>query len=225
MRTVAVLLAGGVGSRVGAGLPKQLLEVAGKPLLAHCLATFDAHPGIDEIVVMMVPTHLEAARELAAPHAKVTAVLPGAESRDATTRAALAALGDDVLVLLHDAARPLLDAATITACLSALADHDAVTVAIASADTVITTAADGSMDQTPDRAGLRRLQTPQGFRAPVIRRAHELALADPRFVPTDDATVVRRYLPEVTVAVVEGSERNLKVTTALDLVIAEQLLR
>lgn len=231
MRTVAVLLAGGTGTRIGADLPKQLIPVGGKPLMTHCLATFEEHPGIDEIIIMMAADHLAAARSLALGHPKVSQVLPGAGSRDATTRAALAALkqaavgDDDLHVLLHDAARPFVDAATISACLAALTNHDAVTVAIESTDTIITMAADGTMNTTPDRSRLRRLQTPQCFRASVIDRAHQRALADPAFVPTDDATVVRRYLPEVSVAIVAGSERNLKVTTALDLIIAEQLLR
>jgi 2-C-methyl-D-erythritol 4-phosphate cytidylyltransferase len=98
-----------------------------------------------------------------------------------------------------------------------------VGVAVPASDTIVVVA-DGVMTQIPRRESLMRCQTPQGFRLPVITRAHELALADPDYVPTDDCGVVLRYLPDVPVHVVQGSERNLKVTYPRDLAIAEVLL-
>ncbi|MDT0200602.1 2-C-methyl-D-erythritol 4-phosphate cytidylyltransferase [Nocardioides sp. AE5] len=230
MSTVAVVLAGGIGTRMGAEVPKQLLELAGRPLLAHTLASFEAHDGIDEVLVLMAPDFLARAEEIAAGFTKVSRVLPGADSRHATTRAALAALegaghGEETQVVLHDAARPLVGAAVIDRCLAALATYDALTTAIASADTIVEIAGpEPLLASTPERSTLRRVQTPQCFRLGVIRRAHALAEADPGFAPTDDATVVRRYLPQVPVAIVEGDERNLKVTTPTDLLVAERLL-
>jgi ribitol-5-phosphate 2-dehydrogenase (NADP+) / D-ribitol-5-phosphate cytidylyltransferase len=130
-------------------------------------------------------------------------------------------------VLLHDAARPLVDQRITADCVAALAVHRAVGVAVPSPDT-IAVASDGVMTAMPRRDSLVRVQTPQGFRLSVIRRAHELASADPRFgdLPaTDDCGIVLRYLPDVGVRIVPGSERNLKITFPRDLAIAEALLR
>ncbi len=129
-------------------------------------------------------------------------------------------------MLFHDAARPLLDQATIAGCVRALGSYQAVGVAVPTSDTIVEVA-DGLMTGMPHRDTLRRCQTPQGFRLSVIRTAHELALADPAFADltaTDDCGVVLRYLPDVPVAVVPGSERNIKITYPGDLSIAEVLL-
>lgn len=225
-RRVAVLLAGGTGSRTGLGLPKQLVEVGGRTLLEHALRALHAHPQVDDVVVVMAPGHLDAARAVAAGYPKVSAVLPGGATRTASTLAALAHLGDeDCLLLLHDAARPLLTQRIIGDSLAALADHDAVATAVPSTDTVLEVGPGGTLTGVPARAGLRRAQTPQGFRSDVLRRAYAAAAADPDFVATDDCSVVHRYLPEVPVAVVDGDEVNLKVTSRLDLMIVEELLR
>jgi 2-C-methyl-D-erythritol 4-phosphate cytidylyltransferase len=225
-RRVAVLLAGGTGSRTGLELPKQLVEVGGRTVLEHALRALHDHPRVDDVVVVMTPGHLDAARTVAAGYPKVSAVLPGGETRTASTLAALAHLGDeDCLLLLHDAARPLLTQRIVGDCLAVLADHGAVATVIASTDTVFEVGPDGTISGVPARAGLRRAQTPQGFRSDVLRRAYAAAAADPDFVATDDCSVVHHYLPDVRVAVVEGDEVNLKVTSRLDLAIVAELLR
>jgi 2-C-methyl-D-erythritol 4-phosphate cytidylyltransferase len=233
MSTVGVVLAGGTGTRMGREVPKQLLELAGRPLLLHAVAAFQTAPEIDEVVVMMAPAYLDMARELLATHESgtPTQVLPGGATRTQSTRLALAALGDDPRdVLLHDAARPLVTARLIGDCVRALATAEAVTAAVASTDTVATVAdrGDGAViTGIGDRASVRRVQTPQGFRLATIRRAYALADADAGsgFVATDDTSVVLRYLPDVAVRVVEGEESNIKVTTQGDLALAETLLR
>jgi 2-C-methyl-D-erythritol 4-phosphate cytidylyltransferase len=144
-----------------------------------------------------------------------------------STRRAISELGSvECDVLFHDAARPLVDQRIIADCSAALATHRAVGVAVPSSDT-IAVVSDGAMTDMPRRDSLVRLQTPQGFRLSVIRRAHELAAADPRFgdLPaTDDCGIVLRYLPEVSVHIVPGNERNLKITFPGDLAIAETLI-
>jgi len=119
------------------------------------------------------------------------------------------------------------DQRIIADCVAALAEHRAVGVAVPSSDT-IAVVSDGTMADMPRRDTLVRLQTPQGFRLSVIRRAHELAAADPRFadlLATDDCGIVLRYLPDVRVHIVRGSERNLKITFPRDLAVAEALLQ
>jgi 2-C-methyl-D-erythritol 4-phosphate cytidylyltransferase len=222
-----VLLAGGVGTRVGLAYPKQLVRVAGRPLMEHTLAAFDAHPDVDDILVMMAPGHLDAVHEMVRTggYSKVRQVLEGAETRTATTMRALDALGnDDCKVLLHDAVRPLVPPGVIGACLSALDTYDAVTVAIPSADTIIEVGPDDTIRGAPLRATLRRVQTPQGFRLAVIRDAYATAAADPGLEATDDCGVVLRYAPHVPIGVVPGDERNMKVTGPVDVQLVEQLL-
>lgn len=230
MRTVAVVLAGGSGQRFGTSVPKQLLPLAGRAIIEHSVAAFDEAPGIDDILVVMTPGHAgEVAALLAAGgYRKVRDVIEGGSTRTESTRLAIAALGaDDCYVLFHDAARPLVDQQIIASCLTALAAHPAVGVAIPSSDT-IAVVSDGVMTGMPPRETLMRCQTPQGFRLSVIREAHELAARDPGFADlpaTDDCGVVLRYLPQVGVRVAMGSERNIKVTFPRDLELAETLLR
>ncbi len=229
MRTVAVVLAAGSGQRFGAAVPKQLLPLAGRALLEHSVAAFEQAPGVDEILVVVGPGQLGAVRGLlgGAGYRKLTGIIEGGLARPDSTRRAIAALGDrDCDVLFHDAARPLVDQATIAACVEALRTHRAVGVAVPASDTIVVVR-DGIMTGMPHRDTLRRCQTPQGFRLSVIRRAHELARADPAAVDlphTDDCGVVLRYLPDVPVAVVPGSERNMKITYPSDLRVAEALL-
>ncbi len=226
-RRVAVLLAGGTGTRIGSALPKQLLEVGGRTLLEHALRRFHAHPDVDAITVVMAPGHLDAARAVVAQGYadKVTSVVEGGATRSDSTVAALATLGDEPsLVLLHDAARPLVPARVIGDCWAALATNAVVNVAVTSTDTVIEVDADDRVVRTLDRSVLRRVQTPQGFHSEVLRAAYDLAGRDPDFTATDDCGVVMRYLPGQEVVVVEGDERNLKVTTPVDLQVVAALL-
>jgi 2-C-methyl-D-erythritol 4-phosphate cytidylyltransferase len=229
MRVVAVVLGGGTGQRVGADLPKQLLRLGGRTLLEHCVAAFEQAPGVDEILVVMAGDYVPQVRAMLAGFGKVTGVIAGGAARPDSTRLALAAIAaacgdpDDCGVLLHDAARPLVDQRIIAGCVAALGVHEAAGVAVPASETMVITD-NGVMHSMPRRETLWRCQTPQCFRLPVITRAHELAAADPSFAPTDDCGVVLRYLPDIGVHIVPGSERNLKITYPQDLVLAEALL-
>ena len=237
MRMVAVVLGGGVGQRMAAGVPKQLLTLGGKTLVERCVAAFDQAPGIDEILVVMPRGYTGQVKAMLtdAGYRKVTAVIEGGATRPDSTRVALAAIAapgpgatagtapGDYGVLLHDAARPLVDQRIIADCVAALRDHDAAGVAVPASDTMVVTE-NGVMHSVPPRETLFRCQTPQCFRLSVITRAHELAAADPAFAPTDDCGVVLRYLPVVDVHIVPGSERNIKITYPQDLAVAEALL-
>lgn len=221
----AVVLAAGVGARLGAGRPKQLLELAGKTVLERAVAAFCAAESIDEVIVMTRDEDLAVIRAIVEPLG-VRRVLAGGVERHDTVRVAIAALGDaDADVLFHDAARPLVSPALIEATVAALRDYRAAGTYIESTDTVVQVTADGTrVDRVLERPLIRRAQTPQGFRLDVIRRAHAQAAADPDFAPTDDCGVVARYLPDEPIAVVPGDPRNLKVTEPGDLAIAELLL-
>jgi 2-C-methyl-D-erythritol 4-phosphate cytidylyltransferase len=226
-RTIGVVLAGGVGSRVGMPVPKQLLKIAGKPIIEHTLGVLQQAPEIDEILVMMTPDYIGDVERIvqAGGYTKVRAVLSGGRTRNESTQLALAAIPDeDGRVLFHDAVRPLLSRRIIRECVNALHRFDAVDVAIPSADTIIEVD-DERIVSIPDRSRLRRGQTPQGFTLTTIRRAYEIADQDPQFQATDDCGVVLRYLPDVPIYVVEGSEQNIKVTDPVDLFIADKLFQ
>jgi 2-C-methyl-D-erythritol 4-phosphate cytidylyltransferase len=244
MRVVAVVLGGGTGQRIGGPLPKQLLELRGRTLVEHCVAAFEQAPGVDQIFVVMARGYTEQVQAMLADggYRKVTAVIEGGVTRPESTRAALAAIAggagqpgsaaagpaaagepSNCGVLLHDAARPLVDQRIIADCVAALREHEAAGVAVPASDTIVITG-NGVMQSMPRRETLLRCQTPQCFRLPVIARAHELAAADPDFIPTDDCGVVLRYLPGVDVHIVPGSERNIKITYPQDLAVAEVVL-
>jgi len=230
MHTVAVVLAAGSGSRFGSASPKQLRVLAGRNLIEHCVQAFQDAPGVDGIlVVTAAPLQEQVARDLAG-HGKVAAVIRGGDSRTDSTRAALgwlaASVPGDAKVLFHDAARPLVDQRIIADCVTALDQWQAIGVVVPSSDTIVEVI-DGTIQRVLPRHALARCQTPQGFRLSVISRAYQLAEADPAFatIPaTDDCGVVLRYLPEVTIGAVRGSERNLKITYTDDLAIANALI-
>jgi 2-C-methyl-D-erythritol 4-phosphate cytidylyltransferase len=228
LRNVAVVLAGGVGTRIGLGIPKQLIKIAGRTILEHTIAQFEAHPEVDEIIVMMASGHLDAATAIVRDggFTKVVDVLEGADTRSNTTMRALARLGDEECnVLLHDAVRPLVTGRIIGDCFRALQTHQAVDVAIPSADTIIEITDENTIRAVPPRPALRRGQTPQAFRASVIKAAYARAMEDPDFTATDDCSVVLRYLPEVPIWVVQGDERNMKVTEPIDVYLADKLFQ
>ena len=229
LRNVAVILAGGTGTRVGLNIPKQLIKIAGKPIIEHTIAAMQSSPLIDEIMVLMAPGYLDEVRAIvrSGPYDKVGQILEGAGTRNETTAAALAALGEqECNVLLHDAVRPLVSQTIIAANVEALRTHQAVDTAIPSADTVIRVEPEfGNIADVLPRHLLRRGQTPQSFRLSTIRAAYANAARDPDFSATDDCTVVLRYLPEVPVAVVAGHERNMKVTEPIDVYIADKLFQ
>ncbi|MCY0940836.1 bifunctional cytidylyltransferase/SDR family oxidoreductase [Streptomyces antarcticus] len=236
-RTIAVVLAGGTGQRIGLEIPKQLLKIAGKPILEHTLHIFETAPDVDDVILLMTPAYVEDAQRIVdrAGLGKVTRVLAGGSTRSETTRIAIRAAaedlapGEDVNLLFHDAVRPLLSQRVVKECVEALEKFQAVDVAIPSSDTVIVTRTHGDdgefITEVPDRSRLRRGQTPQGFRLTTIRAAYDRAEADPSFQATDDCSVVVKYLPDVPVHVVQGDEYNMKVTQPVDVFIADKLFQ
>jgi 2-C-methyl-D-erythritol 4-phosphate cytidylyltransferase len=230
MRTVAIVLAGGSGSRFGSAGPKQLRLLGARDLIEHCVVAFDRAAAVDDILVVATADTSEQLRQRLVGYRKVADVIHGGATRTDSTRQALSWLGarlpGDTKVLFHDAARPLIDQRTIADCAAALDRFDAIGVVVPSPDTIVEVA-DGFIMRVLPRETLARCQTPQGFRLSVIAAAYQLADADPAFAAfpaTDDCGVVLRYLPDVPVAAVSGSERNLKITYAADLTVAAALL-
>ena len=158
---------------------------------------------------------------------KVSAVLPGGKERFDSSLAAVRHFADnpDAVMLFHDAARPLVSERIISDAIRAMEMYDAVDVAIPAVDTIVQCNREGThMESIQDRNLLWRMQTPQGFRQRTIEEAYRIALQDPQFTATDDCGTVLRYLKDVKVGIVRGSERNIKLTYADDLSLLEFLL-
>ncbi|MBQ0020383.1 MAG: 2-C-methyl-D-erythritol 4-phosphate cytidylyltransferase [Bacteroidales bacterium] len=220
---VAVLLAGGSGSRMGSDRPKQFLKVKGKTILEWTIEAFHRNPLVDEIAIVSRADSMEEVAALARPYPKVRRILQGGKERYDSSLAAIHAYEDDECrILLHDAVRPLVSQRIITDCIHALDRFQAVDVAVPSTDTIVEVDENGVICRIPQRASLRNVQTPQGFLRGTIRRAYEVALSDPNFQTTDDCGVVFRYLPEIPIGVVEGDMRNIKITYPQDLLLMEE---
>jgi 2-C-methyl-D-erythritol 4-phosphate cytidylyltransferase len=215
--TVAALVpAAGSGVRMAAGAPKALLLLVGEPLLVHAVRALRAVPRVTQVVVAVPPGREFETEELLRPYD--VQVVPGGAERSDSVRAALAAVHDDVdLVLVHDAARALAPAAVADRVIDALElGADAVVPVLPVADTVKRVHQD-EVTETLDRADLRAVQTPQGFRREVLEQAH----AQGRDA-TDDAGLVE--LLGRTVRTVPGAEEAFKVTRPFDLRVAEAVL-
>jgi ribitol-5-phosphate 2-dehydrogenase (NADP+) / D-ribitol-5-phosphate cytidylyltransferase len=226
LRTVAVVLAEGAWEQDGAAVPLALARLAGKTLIEHSVAAIDAAPSIEEILVVTTArlTGPLAGILDARGHGHACRVIEGGRTRPQSVWRALQALGESADgVLVHDAARPLISPHTIKRCVQALGTHPAVCTAVPAADTIVAVR-DGLVTDRPPRDRLRRRQTPQAFALTVIRKAYELARADLAFAAADECGVVLRYLPEVPVRVIPGSERSIEITGPGSLAVAEALL-
>ena len=212
-----MIAAAGTGERLGAGGPKAFVELAGRPMLEWSLDAFRGASSIDEIVIAAPPDDQERAAE------QGVVAAPGGAHRSESVANALALCGGEIVVV-HDAARPLVTAGLIDAVVQELAaDEDAAGVIAATPVTdTVKQASDGrEVERTLDRSGLWAVQTPQAFRADVLRDA----LADPDSLPdaSDDAMLVERRGGRVLIH--STSPNNIKVTTPFDLRVAELLLR
>lgn len=220
----AVVPAAGRGERLGPGGPKALRDLAGAPLLVHAVAALLNAPSVDCVAVAAPPEAVEETRRLLSPAAggrgADVVVVAGGESRTDSVAAGLAALPAEVdLVLVHDAARPLVPIAVVEAVIAAVRNGaPAVVPGVPIADTVKQVDPAGRVEATPDRSVLRGIQTPQGFRRDVLAAAYA---ADPD-PATDDAGLVERI--GVPVVVVPGHEEAFKVTRPLDLLLAEAVI-
>lgn len=225
---IAVILAGGSGSRFGRDLPKQFLKVAGKKVIEHTIDVFEHNDLIDEIAVVTRPEFIADVEQMVVNnhYGKVRKILVGGKERYHSSLSAINAYTDDAANLIfHDAVRPLVNDRIINDCIEALKEYDAVDVAIPVADTIIQVDDTDCINAIPTRSMLRSGQTPQCFKRGTIHRAYEVALQDPDFVTTDDCGVVRKYLPDTPVYVVKGEVFNMKITYKEDLFLVDKLFQ
>ena len=215
--TVAVVTAAGSGERLGAGMPKAFVDLGGRTMLECAVDGLIASGVIDRVVVATPADRVDESAILLGERATV---VEGGSERHESVRRALEVIGDPEFVLVHDAARPLTPIESIRRVVGALRDGMlAVIPVLPVADTIKAVDANGVVLGTPERAGLRAVQTPQGFEAALLRRAYEHCAG---FAGTDDASLVENLgTPVHTVA---GDALAFKITTALDLRLARAML-
>jgi 2-C-methyl-D-erythritol 4-phosphate cytidylyltransferase len=216
-RSAAVVVAGGSGQRVGAGVAKQFLDVGGQPILRRAILPFLSHPSVDAVVVVL-PPHDAADPPPWLLDLDITIVAGGAERSDSVWNGLLAVPPEIEVVLIHDGARPFVSRPVIDRVLAAAAGGAAI-AALPVADT-IKEVEDGVIVGSPERARLWQAQTPQGFVRSVLIDAHRMARRD-HSAATDDAMLVERL--GTPVRVVEGAPENIKITRPVDLLFAEAL--
>lgn len=218
-KCVALIVAAGHGVRAGEGLPKQYRAVAGVPVLRRSIAAFAQHPAIDHVQVVISPEH-RTLYDAVTDGLSLPPPIGGGDTRQASVRAGLEGLANQRphLVLIHDAARPLVERETISATVEALTHADGALPLLPASDTL--KRVEGSrVGGTLPREGIALAQTPQGFRFEKILQAHRAA-RDTAF--TDDAAIAEHA--GLALVGVAGTRRNFKLTTAEDFVIAEALL-
>lgn len=225
---IAVILAGGKGSRLEKSLPKQFFKIAGKMVLEHAVDAFEKNESIDEIAVVVDEHYIFMVEDMIIKNEwrKVKRILVGGKERFHSSHTAVNAYADfqESNLIFHDAARPLVSQRIITDVVTALDSYDAVDVAIPSADTIIEVE-ESFIKAIPERNKMRRGQTPQGFKQKVIAQAYELAFLDKNFSATDDCGIIKKYLPAKKVVVVEGEEANMKLTYPEDTYILDKLFQ
>ena len=218
-----IVAAAGKGSRMQAELNKIFLEFCDKPVLAHTLTVLEECPSIDEIVLVTGECDMLGCKDIAEEFVikKLTAITLGGKLRQDSVRNALQEVSEKAdIVLIHDAARPLVTAEVIQNVIDDVITCGAAAPGVPCKNTLKLTDAEGFIADTPDRSRLYEIQTPQGFSRNIITRAHENALQN-GLSGTDDCFLVEQL--GIKVIISEGDYRNIKITTPEDLLIAELL--
>ena len=227
MYNIAVILAGGIGARVGGNMPKQLLPLAdGKTILEHSVDAFEQAECIDEVCIVMHPDYICEAEKMLQVNdwQKVKHIIAGGKERWASSVNAIRLYQErleseqfaEANILLHDAARPFVSQRIIGDVCEALETHEAVVVAIPSTDTVYEMQ-NGCVARIPNRSTIMRAQTPQAFRLPLITKAYDIALNSENMQVTDDCGVVFNHIPTQPIHIVIGEEQNKKITFKEDI--------
>lgn len=219
----AIIAAAGSGTRFGSATPKQFLEILGKPVLIHCLESFDRCADIDEIVVVVASVHIDELEELVRDHniAKPVKVTAGGETRAASVMNGIRAADErSEIIAVHDGARPVISAEEISATVQKARETGAACLVAAVTDT-IKTVDGGLITGTVDRRKLYRALTPQTFRADILRRAFDEGGNGENI--TDECSLVEKL--DIAISAVIGSSRNIKITHREDMIAAEAFLR
>lgn len=222
MRVNAIIVAGGSGRRIGGSLPKQFLEVRGVPLIRRVASAIGHLQALTRVVIVARKEHWRLCRTHVAGVVPVDLVFAaaGPERQDSVASGLRVVEEECDIVVVHDAARPFVTAGLLSRCLAGACECGAAFAALRATDTVKEVGEDGIVARTLDRPAIWLAQTPQAFRKELLVKAHERARRD-GVRATDDAALVERL--GVPVRAIEGEESNIKITTRLDLALAEAI--
>ncbi len=231
-KNIAIILAGGSGSRFGLDIPKQFAKLAGKTIIEHTIEVFDNHPLIDEVCIVVKHNWKYKIEDfiIANKYKKVKKIISGGEERKDSSLSAINAYSNNLTnskninLIFHDAVRPFVDNRIIDNVIESLSHHNAIDVAINATDTIIEVE-NGSIKSIPNRVNMMQGQTPQAFKLETIKEAYEIASKDLNFKPTDDCGIVKKYIPDETIYIVQGSLDNIKITHRQDISIADKIFQ
>ncbi len=225
MKNIAIILASGTGERFGEKIPKQFYKFEGKTILEHSIDAFENNKNIDEIILVTNPKFRDLAEEILKnnDYKKVTKLLNGGKTRVESSYVGTSEAPEESNVLIHDAVRAFVTQKIIDDNIEALKKYEAVGTAIDTVDTIIQVDKNNVITAIPPRKFLKRVQTPQSFRANLIKKAHEMALKDEDANFTDDCGLILRY-NLAPIHIVDGDELNVKITHKNDLNVIKNML-
>lgn len=224
VKVAAIIVAGGVGSRMNSDIPKQFVDVLGKPIISYTINSISKCDAIDEIIIVTLPDYLVFCKDIVDVFGfkKVSKIICGGATRQESVYNGLKEIGDDVdIVVIHDGARPLIDTDTVAKCISAACEYGCSAAGVKMKDTVKVVNDNCFIEYTADREKLWQVQTPQVFKKDIIYSLHTQA-AENGFSATDDCILAENA--GYKVMMVEGLYENIKITTPQDIFIMKGLL-
>lgn len=228
MKHIGIVLSAGSGKRIGGQIPKQYMELCGRPVLYYSLKAMQ-NSFIDEVILVTGAADVDFCRTAIVEKygfSKVKTIIPGGAERFNSVYEGLKQITDpaNAFVYIHDGARPLLTEDILSENKRAVSLYNAVVTAVPSKDTVKIVAEDGSVETTPDRKSVWNVQTPQSFKADLIKEAYEKMLENRDYFVTDDGMVMELF-GTAKVHVCKGDYSNIKITTPEDFSVAENFLK
>lgn len=226
---IAIILAGGSGTRMGSDIPKQFIDIYGKPLIIHTIESFDANPNIDSIAIACKKEWQEDLRIWIRKYGinKVQWIVDGGDTRQESIYKSLMTIGkecgEDDIVVIHDSARPLISQRIINENIEGAKEFGAVDTVIPSADTIVKSIDENTIDSVPLRKELYLGQTPQSFKYSMILDAHNKAIENNNLEATDDCQLVLALKKDVHL--VRGDKLNFKITTFEDLLLLKAVIK
>jgi len=221
VKTTAVIVAGGVGNRMNSDMPKQFIEVLGKPIIAYTINALSKCTDIDEIIIVTLPEYLVFCKDVVEHFGftKVTKIISGGSTRQESVRNGVKEIANDTdIVVIHDGARPMIDVDTVSLCINSAIEYGCSAAGVKMKDTIKVVSNDNFIEYTADREKLWQVQTPQVFKKEIISALHENA----DIFATDDCSLAEKA--GYKVKMVEGKYENIKITTPQDIYIMKGLL-
>ena len=226
MKNIAIILASGIGARLGLDIPKQFYKIKGKSVLEYSILAFHNNKKIDEIIIVSHPNYISIVKKIVekGDYKKVTKIVSGGKTRQESSYNGIFSIEEtNANILIHDSVRPFVSNRIINDCINALNEYNAINVAIDSSDTIIEVDEDNCIKNIPLRKSLKRVQTPQGFKLEIIKKAHELAKNNENLTFTDDCGIVQEF-KLAKIKVIKGDENNIKITYPTDIKLAENII-